>query len=634
MSDDPANPGGAPRADGADGVSPPQPGLDLPPQPTAFDVPPPADDAAEGAGAYQSAQRASPWGFVFVLGLFGFLTGWAWYRVEEESGWVTQAWIFASAILTLAPLAWHSVDFFRSAMSRRGGAFLNVVLTITLGVVVMGVVSTLNVIRKDQLGSIDLTESGRYTLGDETKKILEKIPGTVFATYLSHSGPTARTSPELRDMAIEQLKVYGYHASDKVVVRVFDDFRESEAATRYLRSKGVVATSSGDSHDVIVLSYAEPGREVAAGKQKEIKVDEFDFAKASSADGSPRWLGERVVTGAIQELVFTRLKAYAVGGHGEHSLADDMREVRERLRSQNIEVVDRAHEFSGAPEIPDDCDLLLVLGPGSKFQPEEQAAIDRFLEKGKTLLLTLDVEETGTRRDTGLEEVLKKFGIEPRINYVVVAPFLRPMGGSAVAVEMRTQFVASGTDYASHAAVEPLRRGSGFGTIFLNSSFLEVDTETPAELNVEPVVWAPDKGIKDVPRPFAASVFPGRRDVGSPLKGRDKEGVRLPVVVVATRTLPADAAGTKRDARVIVSGDTDVFTDQAVQTSAPNLDLFGGLTQWGLRREELVAVSDKTLEQEFVKIGPRENRMAFWWPLVTALTALLAGSSVWWSRRR
>ena len=53
--------------------------------------------------AYQAAARVSPWGYVFLLGLAGFLSGWAWYRVEDDTGITTQVWIFLSALLTLAP---------------------------------------------------------------------------------------------------------------------------------------------------------------------------------------------------------------------------------------------------------------------------------------------------------------------------------------------------------------------------------------------------------------------------------------------------------------------------------------------------------------------------------------------------
>jgi hypothetical protein len=350
-------------------------------------------------------------------------------------------------------------------------------------------------------------------------------------------------------------------------------------------------------------------------------------------DGQPKWLGERLLTSAIQELVFTRFKAYLTGGHGERSFTEDARELRDRLAAQNIEVVDKPLDLTSAPNVPEDCDLLLILGPEAEFKPEETAAIRAWLEKGKSLFVSFDVDPTGTRRATGLEPLLDTFGIAPRINYVVFAPRLERMS-QGVVVSMVTEFAATARDYASHPAVDALRRGGGFATGFFRSSFVEVDPEPKSGLTVEPLVWAPDPGHKDVQRPYAARITPGRRSLQSIDESTDIVNRRLPLVAAARRDLAAEGATEKRDARLVVSGDTDCFTDMVTKQNGPNLDLFGGLVQWGLRREDLVAVSEKTVEMEVATIGPREHRMAFWWPLVTALGALLAGATVWWTRRR
>jgi len=594
---------------------------------------------AERSGAYQAAHRTSPAGYVFLLGVVLFLIGFAWYKVEPDAGKVTQAWIFASVLLMLAPVAWHIVDIFHSVATKRGGAFASVVLTVGLGGVVMVAVSALNIRMKTEWGAswtLDLTESGRYTLGEETRKILGEVEkkGTVYATYLERPSERSRTSPALRKMAEDQLQVYAYASGGSVVVRQFDDFREGAKVKDWLLAHGVSSTSAGEDVDVIVFSYAEKGREAVQGKQKELPVEEFAFAKVSSADGSTRWLGERAITGAIQELVFTRLKAYAVGGHGESGLTDEMRNLRDRLVAMNVEVVDKPWRPSETPQVPDDCDLLLLLGPRQPLPPEHADAIARWLDKGRTLFLSVDVDETGTRRETGLEKALAQYGIETRINYAVVAPFLTPVPTGGVIVEPRTDLVISGPSYGNHPSVAPLKRGTGFTTVFRLSSFLELETEPPAGVTVDPVVWAPDPGHKDIFRPYAARITPQRRNITTMNPDEDKHDVRLALAAVASRELPADASGTKRDARVIALADTDCIADTVTNQNLPNLDLAGNLIQWGLRREELVAVSDKTLDSELADITDREHRMGFWWPLVPALTALVLGAAVWWSRRR
>lgn len=599
-----------------------------------------AADALERPTPYQAAGRTSPWGYAFLAGLAMLGVGVAWWKVEGDAsgGAVLVGWFFVSLLLTLAPVAWHAVDFFQALMSRRGAAGLFVFLTLGLGLGVYGIASAINVKFQEATPSVDLTSSRRFSLGGESLRILqsiEKARGTVYATYLEHDGP--RTDLSLRSEAQEQLRVYG-RASKNVQVRVFEAVRNRDAVEKHLRSVGVVSTSSGEDLDVIVFSYAEDGREVAVGKQKEVRVDRFAFTKAASSfDSQPKWLGERVLTSAIQELAFQRYKLYVTGGHGERSLSQDLRGARERLAAQNLEVVDAPLDLATARKVPDDCDLLLVAGPETQFAPEEAAAIRDWLGRGRTLLLLLDVDREGRRRDTGLETVTEPFGLSSRINYVVLAPFERKLAtGEGGLVEMSVQLFPRVSDYADHPAVRGIREGAGFRTAFLVSSFVEVDPEPEPGVDAQPVVYAPELPEYEgqAPKPFAARLSPERRKIETLDPSVDRTGVRLPLVAVASRKPDGPGAEGRRDARIVMCGDTDAFTDAVAQQAPPNLDLLTGLVQWGLGREELVAVSERTLDFELVDLDDRKLRMAFWWPLMATLTALLAGAAVWWARRR
>jgi hypothetical protein len=85
---------------------------------------------------------------------------------------------------------------------------------------------------------------------------------------------------------------------------------------------------------------------------------------------------------------------------------------------------------------------------------------------------------------------------------------------------------------------------------------------------------------------------------------------------------------------LILSGDTDVFSDRIIAEHSPNLDLARGLVQWGLKREGLVAVSDRTLEDPFITPTEYQRRFALGWPALVCLLPLIAGGMVWWARRR
>ncbi|MBI4519268.1 MAG: Gldg family protein, partial [Gemmatimonadetes bacterium] len=113
----------------------------------------------------------------------------------------------------------------------------------------------------------------------------------------------------------------------------------------------------------------------------------------------------RRLDGDVQRSVLALLRerrtAYLTKGHGElnDSLSAGplptgvMREVtalREFLRFLNYEIADLGLQEGLGREIPPDAALLLILGPTSRFLPEELAAVDRYLAEGGALLLALD----------------------------------------------------------------------------------------------------------------------------------------------------------------------------------------------------------------------------------------------------
>ncbi len=573
---------------------------------------------------YQAAARASRLGYLCFVGIFLLLCGVVWRLVEHETGVTTDVWIFGSLLLIFVPPAWHAQDFGRAVASRRGAAFGFVVLTLGLGLVVAGFVGWADVKFKPRLPSLDLTKSSRYSLSEESTKLLAKIDGTVFMTYVAQSG----TDPGLRAKTMEQLRTYE-SSSAHVRVAEVDALRDPDAAARTLRDQGVVAaTNSGEDTDLLVLTYAEPGKEPTPGKQKEIKVEPWTFSKMSSTD-ERKWLGESVITSGVFELVFQKFRAYATGGHGERPMAQEFKELRGVLSAQNVDVEGQPLVLSATPRIPDDCELLLVLNPTAKFTPEESALVGQWLQKGKTLFLAVDVGND--RSSSGLDEVMKPFGVHTRTNYEVYAPqlaratinqrdFLYSRG-------MGSSFVVQGPAYSDHPATKALRARAGLATFFYSSTYVDVDEKPPEGSDPQTVCQAPEAGEQT---PVALRHDPARTDYTKIDPDTDKTTGKFPLIV--TSTLKGKDA--THDARLIVSGDTDVFSDRIIAEHAPNLDLARGLVQWGLRREGLVAVSDRTLEDPFITPTEYQKRFALGWPALVCVLPLIAGGMVWWARRR
>ncbi len=582
------------------------------------------DDRGQSEADYQAATGVSAWGYVFFAGLVVLLAGVAWRVVEEAVNPIVQGWLFVGLVLTLAPIFWHIVDVYHAVRSRRGLASAFVILTIVLGFVSLGTISYINVEIVKRRGWVyDTTSDKRFTLDEATVKLLEELEGTIYATYLEQ----APRDIELRIQAEEQLQTFA-SASSNVRVKVLDSFHDKAETQAYLREAGVTKTSSGETDDVIVLSYAAPGREPEPGKHKELRIDRFEWLKRSTL-GEDKWRGERLIADAMMELVYRRYRVYSTGGHGERELTEDMRSLRSALSSQNVEVVEKGIDLRATGEVPEDCDVLLILDPQVPFGPDENDAVRRYLRLGKTLLISVDARQG--RRQLGLEPLLDEFGLYPKLNYVVVAPIQIGVAGGQALFEPHTTIHVQAHHYGDHPAVAALRSRAGFGTMFDYSSFVDVEEQPTAGLDVQALVLAPtEPGFT----PHAALLEEGRRDVRAPIEGKDRLGGRLALAAAAEKEMPSGPMEEALTARIVYLADTDVMSDRVASQVPSNTDLVLGMIQWGMKREGLVAVSERTLETEVRQMTAKDRRMRSMWPLSVALLSLIAGGMVWWTRRR
>ncbi len=92
--------------------------------------------------------------------------------------------------------------------------------------------------------------------------------------------------------------------------------------------------------------------------------------------------------------------AYLTVGHGEindqksrpNNEARNTEIVRTLLQRQNYQIKDLGLAQGLANEVPDDADVVIVLGPTAPFAPEELAALKRYAERGGHLFMALEPE--------------------------------------------------------------------------------------------------------------------------------------------------------------------------------------------------------------------------------------------------
>ncbi len=114
---------------------------------------------------------------------------------------------------------------------------------------------------------------------------------------------------------------------------------------------------------------------------------------------------DRDVKEQLLKLARAHLTAYLTVGHGELNDAARGKEdpgrsasiARTLLQKQNFTIKDLGLAQGLANEVPDDADVVLILGPSDPFGAEELSALRRYADRGGHLLIALDPDANGSQ---------------------------------------------------------------------------------------------------------------------------------------------------------------------------------------------------------------------------------------------
>ncbi|NQT87432.1 Gldg family protein, partial [bacterium] len=328
--------------------------------------------------------------------------------------------------------------------------------------------------------------------------------------------------------------------------------------------------------------------------------------------------GEEVFSSTLQALA--EGSATVVGfvtGHGER-LTEDFGErtglsiIVELLEGDNCTVRDIV-----LPEVPEDCNMLVVAGPRRPFLPQELAALQRWLRDGRGgLILLLDpVGPAG--QASGLEPLLQSQGIRAATDLTIVQMTRGFRGAVPRAQVVTTQHGPGGAQ--QHPVTEEMR---GLRTAYDKACpVLSVERGRKGDPVIELVRTSADAWAK-------AGLDPTDPTRLRPDPARDKRGP-FPLAV---------AREGENGGRMVVVGDSDFVTNRFLRQGAlGNATLFRNAVAWAAGKEYKVGIA----ATRFGKVDgidnlTRSKRALTWWATVFAppFHIVLIGLIVWWARRR
>lgn len=421
---------------------------------------------------------------------------------------------------------------------------------------------------------VDLSETGRYTLSEQTRKILKSLdkPVNVKAFFQT----AAPDKPRANDL----LETYHYYHKDFTFEFVDPDLHPEEVRKYDVRTLGSLVLEGFDRRQTVQT------------------VDEESLTNALLKLTRPE-----------------QKKVYFLVGHGEHSIKNAEQtgysSTSASLQKENYQIADL--NLMQQPQVPKDATVLIVAGPKKSLFPEEIVALESYLKAGGNLMLLIDPYV-----DAGLTDLAKRYGIQID-NDVVVDKLSRLFGASYL-----TPVVV---EYAPHKITREFQ-DSNVATFFPEARSISPAKEPPQGVHVEaiastsPNAWG-EMNLAVLKQGEAA--FDDKQDIPGPVPiatlaeidvppNKPQEAPKTEEKSSPTKEEPAPDPSTKK-AHLLVVGDSD-FANNTNFGLSGNGDLFLNMVNYLAEEENLITISRKEMEGRPMMMTQSQGTVLFWTVMV------------------
>lgn len=490
-------------------------------------------------------------------------------------------------------------------MKKRTAIAANSVL---VTIIVLGIVCVLYYIAERHPLRKDLTENKTQSISAKTIKVLKNLDTKIEAVafFQSDSLPDRMVADLLKEYS-RRSKYFDYRMVDP-------ELRPSETKKYGVTEYGVVF--------------------IAGAQQKKVTIDEIFRSTANPYNpyeqSPPDFMGEQAFTNAIISLSTREQKTLCfLEGHGEReingSAERDYSGARDMLVGDNygIKTVNLATE----KKLPNECSVVIDLGPEKFFTQYEFDALLSYLEQGGHALFLLD-----PLKEAGISPLFQKWGVQVGNDVIIdnksyfaddpLTP-IPEFGLHEITADLQAARLTVSLPYARSVSEAESKPAGAITTVLLKSSD---DSWAETDLNT--------------PKP--------KYDVDADIKGP----VSLAVAVIKTVLPSVNKAGgagiqteNMKETRLVVVGDADFGSNaftvmtpdvlKALAGGAGNADLFVNTVNWLAGEEELISIRPKPIDVKPLNItGPQRNRLFIICVVIIPVGLIVAGATIWSWRRK
>ncbi len=517
--------------------------------------------------------------FLAPLGFALAVAALAWSRAGKTLPGGLRPWLIAALALVLLHLVlrWEEVVHGLGRRQLKYGTN-----TFVLALVVLGILGFLNYLVLRHSTRFDLTKEQRYSLSDQTKKVLAGLKEDAKITYFQRQ----------REMRGGEDRLKEYQA---LTPRLKVDFVDP-----------VQSPAKAQAYDV-------------RGPWPILVVEEGDRRERISNDG------EQDITNALIKVGRKSKKTVCMlEGEGERS-PDDTQDhgfagAKAALTKSLYEV--KSVFLLREKKVPSDCTVLIVGGPQKDLLPETTAAIRDYVKGGGKALVLAEPELKEAYPN--LVALLKEWNIEAGKDVVVDVSGMGQLFGLS-------ELAPLAMEYPYH----PITKDFRLTTLFAGARSMEAGKATIDGVTAQNLVLTSKES-------WAESDL----TLKSPIKydeGKDRKGPISLAAVATIRATPAPSPSPSPapsgeepktpEGRVVAVGDADFASNEFLGFQG-NQDFFLNAVAWLSEDADLISIRPKEPENQAMFLSRQVQQNVAWLALVI-LPGLfvVAGVVTWWRRR-
>ena len=377
---------------------------------------------------------------------------------------------------------------------------------------------------------------------------------------------------------------------------------------------------------------------------------------------------DRDVQEQLYKLLRSRRVAYLTVGHGEMNTASEEEKgkgrsaeiLQEILRSQNYQIRTLGLAQGLGREVPDDAEVVFVLGPTEPFAAEELATLQRYADKGGHLFVALDADSvtneaplpTGQTEPAGVQPAAGVDGAAAAVAAPTVAESglqdLAKLAGltySPVLLANDSHHVrrrANNSDrtllisnrFSSHASVSTLSRNATRAAIIFARTGSLTAIDAPG-VKVDMALRAMAGTFADANQNYDFDKDSEKKDtynlvaaVSKPVAGSPAAGGEQPA---DAEKKGEEGEAAAKEMRAFVVADADSMSDLLMSNFGPNRLLLMDAIRW-LGGEDSFA--GEVNDEEDVRIEHSKQKDLVWfYSTIIGMPVLVLGLGLTFSRR-